>query len=302
MKVLNFGSLNLDYVYCVDHMVRPGETLSAQTMEVFLGGKGFNQSVALAKAGVPVYHAGLIGQDGGEFLLVGKEYGINTEWIRHIEGKSGHTIIQIDRQGQNSILLYGGSNHSLSEAYVDEVLSNFTSGDILVVQNEINCMPYLIDQAHRRGMRIVLNPSPFNEAIQACNLQKVEYFLLNEIEGEQLTGKTVPDEIIDCILDQHPNAKVVLTLGKEGARYGEAGMRYQQGICTVGQTLDTTAAGDTFTGYFVAGILEGLDVPANLKRCALASGIAVTRKGASPSIPWMQEVIALESRLLNGNH
>ena len=294
MKVLNFGSLNVDYVYRVDHMVRPGETLSTQSLEVFLGGKGFNQSVALAKAGAPVYHAGLIGEDGGGFLLACKEYGIDAKWVRTVEGKSGHTIIQIDRQGQNCILLHGGSNQAIREAYIDEVLEDFAPGDILVVQNEISSMPYLIDRAYQRGMQIVLNPSPFNEGVQACHLEKVTYFLLNEIEGEQLTGETAPDRILECILSRYPAAKVVLTLGKAGAQYGAAGERYAQGICTVGETVDTTAAGDTFTGYFVAGILEGLAVPDNLKRCALASGIAVSRKGASPSIPWLHEVQALE--------
>ena len=293
MKVLNFGSLNLDYVYHVDHMVQPGETLSSQSMDVFLGGKGFNQSVALAKAGVPVYHAGLIGEDGGAFLRACEEYGIDAGWIRTAEGKTGHTIIQVDRQGQNCILLYGGSNRMLERTYIDQVLDGFDRGDILVVQNEINGMDYIIDRAYEQGMRIVLNPSPFNEAIQACDMDKIEFFLLNEIEGEQLTGEKDPDRIIDGILGRHPGAKVVLTLGKEGARYGEAEMRYSQGLCTVGPTVDTTAAGDTFTGYFVAGLLEGLEVRENLKRCALASAIAVSRKGASPSIPWMREVAAL---------
>lgn len=296
MKVLNFGSLNIDYVYRVDHMIRPGETMSTQSLEVFLGGKGFNQSVALAKAGAPVCHAGLIGEDGGAFLSSCKEYGIDAKWIRSVAGKSGHTIIQLDCQGQNCILLHGGSNQAINEAYIDEVLEDFVSGDFLVVQNEISGMPYLIDRAYRKGMQIVMNPSPFDETIQACNLEKVSYFLLNEIEGEQLTGETAPDRILDNILSQYPAAKVVLTLGQAGARYGAVNVRYSQGIRTIGETVDTTAAGDTFTGYFVAGILEGLSVPDNLKRCALASGIAVSRKGASPSIPWMSEVKELEGK------
>ena len=294
MRVLNFGSLNMDYVYHVDHMVRPGETLSSQSMEVFLGGKGFNQSAALAKAGVPVYHAGLIGEDGGDFLSACEEYGINTKWIRSIGGKSGHTIIQVDKQGQNCILLHGGSNRAMEKQIVDEVLGDFAPGDILVAQNEINLMDYIIDQAYAGGLRVVLNPSPFDEAVCRCDLSKVEYFLLNEIEGEQLTGEKEPEKMIDWILAQYPGAKVVLTLGEKGALYGETGRRCRQGIYTAGGVADTTAAGDTYTGYFVAGILEGLDVQKNLKRSALAAGIAVSRKGASPSIPWMREVAALE--------
>lgn len=155
MKVLNFGSLNLDYVYQVDHMVKPGETLASAGMEIFLGGKGFNQSVALARAGVPVFHAGLIGEDGGEFRTACKINGIDARYIHDAPGRTGHTIIQVDRNGQNCILLHGGSNRLLVQSYVDEVLSDFSPGDFLILQNEINLLDYIIDCAWERGMRIV---------------------------------------------------------------------------------------------------------------------------------------------------
>lgn len=118
MKVLNFGSLNVDYVYTVDHMVQGGETLNTSKMDIFLGGKGFNQSAALAKAGAAVYHAGQIGDDGLNFLEACQEYGIHSDYIRKCIGKSGHTIIQVDKKGQNCILLYGGSNRTITEEFV----------------------------------------------------------------------------------------------------------------------------------------------------------------------------------------
>ena len=131
MKVLNIGSMNLDHVYQVDHIVQPGETEASFDMNVFLGGKGINQSMALAKAGVEVYHGGMIGEDGQPFLDACKEYGVNADHIRMIEGKTGHAIIQVDKNAQNCILLYGGANQKLTESYVDEVLNDFESGDIL---------------------------------------------------------------------------------------------------------------------------------------------------------------------------
>ena len=130
MKVLNFGSLNLDYVYSVDHMVTPGETLASYGMSVFCGGKGLNQSIALAKAGVSVYHAGMVGEEGGALLEACKEGGVKTDFIKTIPGKSGHTIIQVDKEGQNCILLFGGANRSITKEYVDEVLSHFEKGEI----------------------------------------------------------------------------------------------------------------------------------------------------------------------------
>lgn len=297
MKVLNFGSLNLDYVYRVDHMVTPGETLACAGMETFLGGKGFNQSVALARAGVPVFHAGLIGEDGGAFLTACGANGIDARYIREAPGCTGHTIIQVDRSGQNCILLHGGSNRLLERSYVDEVLSDFSPGDLLILQNEINLLDYIINRAWSRGMRIVLNPSPFNRALDDCDMGKVAYLLLNEVEGEQLSHESEPEQILSGILEQYPEMKVVLTLGAQGAVYGEKALRCRQSACKAGPVVDTTAAGDTFTGYFVAGVLEDMPIQENLARCVLASGIAITRQGAVPSIPTREEV---ERFRLNG--
>ncbi len=291
-RVLNFGSLNVDYTYRVDHMTREGETQSSEGMEIFLGGKGFNQSAALAKAGAEVYHAGMIGDDGDGFLPVCKEYGIRTDYIKKIEGKGGHTIIQIDKNAQNSILLFGGSNRKVDREFVDEVLDHFEKGDLLLLQNEISSLHYIIDKAYEKGMVIILNPSPFDHRLDSCDMSKVTYFILNEIEGCQFSGKEDPDEMIHAILEKYPKAKIVLTLGGDGAMYADAsGARFHQPVFPV-KAVDTTAAGDTFTGYFIAGILENMPIPDILRMSAKASSITVTRKGASPSIPSQEEVMA----------
>ncbi len=290
MKVLNIGSLNLDHVYNVDHIIQPGETQATDGMNIFLGGKGINQSMALAKAGVNVYHGGLIGKDGHVFLDACKEYGVNSEYIKKVDAKTGHTIIQVDKDGQNSILLFGGANMMLTKEYVDEVLSNFEADDILLLQNEVNMLPYIIDTAYEKGMQIALNPSPFNERLKDCDLNKISIFLLNEIEGGQVTGLTEPEDILNKMQEMYPKAKIVLTLGKDGAIYAEDGKTYQQPIFKV-QAVDTTAAGDTFTGYFLAGLVDGMEIPKILEMSAKASSIAVTRPGAVQSIPYKQEVL-----------
>lgn len=289
MRVLNFGSMNLDYVYTVDHMVLPGETQNSQGMNTFLGGKGFNQSTALAKAGVEVYHAGLIGEEGKIFQETAKEYGIRDEYIQVCDEKNGHTIIQVDKNGQNCILLYGGANRAITREFVDEVLIGFEKGDIILLQNEINELDYIIDKAYEKGMQIFLNPSPFDSALDSCDLGKISCFLLNEIEGGQIAGETEPDKIIDGILANYENAKVVLTLGGDGSVYADKEKRCQQPVYKV-ETVDTTAAGDTFTGYFIAGLIQGKTVEETMRMCAIAAGIAVSRPGAAPSIPYMEEV------------
>ena len=291
MKVLNIGSMNLDLVYNVDHIVQPGETEASVSMNTFLGGKGMNQSVALAKAGVEVYQGGMIGEDGQPFLDACAEYGVRADFIRKVEGKSGHAVIQIDSSAQNCILLYGGANQMLTESYVDEVLEHFGAGDILLLQNEVNLLPYIVDKAYEKGMQIALNPSPFNEKLSKVDMTKISIFLLNEVEGNQVTGLTAPEEIIAKMQELYPHAKIVLTLGKDGAVYAEGEQRFFQPIFPV-KAVDTTAAGDTFTGYFLAGLAEGMAIPETLKMSAKASSIAVSRAGAVPSIPYRAEVMA----------
>ncbi len=291
MKVLNIGSMNIDHVYSVDHIIQPGETQATGGMNIFLGGKGMNQSISLAKAGVDVYHGGMIGKDGQIFIDACKEHGVHADYIQTISGKTGHTIIQVDKNAQNSILLFGGANEQLTEEYVDEVLSHFDAEDILLLQNEVNMLPYIIDKAYEKGMQIALNPSPYNEKLSACDMTKISVFLLNEIEGGQITGLTDPDEIIAKMQEMFPNAKIMLTLGKDGAIFAEGDTKYHQPIFKV-QAVDTTAAGDTFTGYFLAGLIEKMPIPEVLKMSAKASSIAVTRPGAVQSIPLREEVIA----------
>ncbi len=292
MRVLNYGSLNYDYVYQVDHILVGGETLDSLSMEMHLGGKGLNQSIALAKAGIPVYHAGTIGEDGQAFLDCCNKYGVNTEFIRQIPGKSGHTIIQVDKQAQNCIMLFGGSNHKQTKEQINEVISHFEKGDILLLQNEVNYLDYIIETAFAKGMVIVLNPSPYNSALEKCDLSKISCFLLNEIEGEQMTGEKEGNAILDCLLKKYPDAKVVLTLGVSGSYYQEGKKRIHQPIYKV-KAVDTTAAGDTFTGYFISGAVRGEAIEQVLERCAKASAITVSREGAADSIPTLGEVESL---------
>lgn len=296
MKVLNIGSLNYDYVYTVDHIVQGGETISSTGMEVFCGGKGLNQSIALAKAGVPVYHAGLIGEEGNQFLKVCRENGVDTTYIKQISGKSGHTIIQVDEQAQNCIILFGGTNQGFKKSYIDEIIADFGSEDILLLQNEVNELEYMISKAYEIGMTIILNPSPYNEKIRTCDLTKVSVFMINEIEGEQITGENDPLKMLDMMKRKYPKSKVILTLGSKGVLYQDENKLWKQNAYPV-KAVDTTAAGDTFTGYFIAGMIEHIPIEKVLQICARASAIAVSRKGATDSIPDRKEV---EERMIQG--
>lgn len=295
MKVLCFGSLNIDYTYKVDHFVRKGETLSSDSLQVFSGGKGLNQSIALAKAGAETYHAGAIGEDGRFLLKLMEEAGVNTECVTVLDTvRTGNAIIQNDREGDNCILLYGGANQAITKEQAAAVLERFGEGDFIVLQNEINELSYIVERAHEKKMKIVLNPSPMNEKILKLPLQYVDYFLLNEIEAGQILGEDTSagydgEELSGKLLGRFPTAAVVLTMGGDGSIYKDGKETVLQPVYRV-QAVDTTAAGDTFSGFFIGGIMRGDTVKEAMDIASRAAAIAVTRPGAAPSIPTLEEV------------
>lgn len=293
MKVLDFGSLNYDYVYQVDHILVGGETSAALSMETHIGGKGLNQAIALKKAGVNVFMAGSLGTDGVSIRELCRKEGVNTDYLASVDGKSGHTIIQVDKDAQNCIMLYGGSNRKQEKPQIDRTLEDFGIGDILLLQNEINHLNYIIDKASEIGMTIVLNPSPFDDNLKTCDMGKVDYFIMNEIEGSLLTGRERYRDILSAMRLMFPKARTVLTVGKEGAYYQDENVQVFQEAFPV-KAVDTTAAGDTFTGYFIAGLVNGTDINRNLRMCARASSIAVTKKGATDSIPEYEDVLCAD--------
>lgn len=292
MKVLNYGSLNIDYVYEVDHFVKAGETQSSKSLSLFCGGKGLNQSIAFSKCGVEVWHAGAVGDKDSEMLLEElTKAGVNVTLVMKKPGNSGHAIIQKEPNGQNCILLYGGANQAITREDVDDTLGHFEEGDYLILQNEINQIEYIMEKAHEKKMKIVLNPSPMNELIRTYPLKYVDYFLLNEIEAEEICGEPgTGDELIEKISQRFPNAQIVLTLGSEGSIYKDSKEKLHQGIYKV-KAVDTTAAGDTYTGYFIGSIMKGETTKKALEYASKASAISVTRHGAGPSIPTMEEVL-----------
>ena len=294
MKVLCFGSLNIDYTYKVDHFVKKGETLSSESLKVFSGGKGLNQSIALAKAGADIWHAGAIGSDGIFLVKELEKAGVNTEYITVLENvRTGNAIIQNDKEGDNCIILYGGANHAITKEQVNSVLEHFHSGDFLVLQNEINELPYIMEQAHKKDMKIVLNPSPMNDRIFELPLAYVNYFVLNEIEAGQLLDMEIKEgfdgkELSKKLLERFPEAAIVLTLGSDGSVYLDKQNRVCQSAFRV-KTVDTSAAGDTFTGFFIGGILKKLSVGDAMEMASKAAAIAVSRAGAAPSSPLWKE-------------
>lgn len=299
MKVLNFGSMNIDYVYQVEHFIQAGETLGSLSMQTHCGGKGLNQSIALAKAGIYVYHAGMIGQ-GGRILKDRLEANlVNVSLLCPSETTAGHAIIQVNQQGQNCILLYGGANQVLEKDYIDEVLGHFGKDDIVLIQNETNEIPYIMQRAKSKGLRLMFNPSPMSADLKKFPLDCVNWLILNEIEGEAISGQKDSQKIVQELVNRYPNTTVVLTLGEKGVICKSANATDSFGVFPV-NVVDTTAAGDTFTGYFLSGVVKGMSIHDTLVQATAASSLAVSKNGAADSIPTLSETVSfLKSHNIN---
>lgn len=289
MKLLVFGSLNIDHTYHLPHLVKEGETLSSTAYAKNEGGKGFNQAVALAKAGLDISFAGAIGKDGLFLQEYLQSIGIDTAHIQVLDVPTGHAIIQVDGEGRNSIFLYGGANQAITEKHINQVLSHFQAGDYILLQNEISLGESILRKAHEKGMHIILNPSPISSELLAWPLELVDWFILNEVEGRDLTGCTDPDAILDGLLARFSSAHIVLTMGDKGSIYADAACRIHQNAIPA-HVVDTTAAGDTFTGYFFAAMMSNKSPADALRIAAAAASLAIAKPGAAKSIPWAKEV------------
>ena len=289
MKILVFGSTNIDHNYHLDHIARPKETITSRSYEIHAGGKGLNQSIAFAKTGSHVYFAGMVGNDAAMLMKTMQSYGVDTTYVRQLDAPNGHAIIQIDDEGENSIFLYPGTNNAITAEYVDKVLANFDKGDFLILQNEINMLDYIIETASRKEMVILMNPSPCDASLNTLPLEKVDYFFINEVEGELLTGSPEPKEILKIMLEKYPNSKTILTLGSDGACYNDSNHFCSQPAIKV-KAIDTVGAGDTFMGYFSYGLAQGYTPEQCLLLATRASSITVTRLGAADSIPTLAEI------------
>ncbi|MDR0657192.1 MAG: ribokinase [Treponema sp.] len=292
MKFLVFGSLNIDLIFSVDHIVCPGETINSSALERSAGGKGANQAAALAKAGMEVYMAGKIGHDGDFLLELLQSYGVRTGHIMHWEGATGQALIQVDKTGQNSIVLYGGGNAALKDSEVPAIISAFSAGDIVLLQNEIPVSAAVMRTARERGMKVCLNPSPFDERIGELPLELADILFVNEIEAAGLTGLPASQDFetaLEKLALRFPKTEIILTAGREGAFYALGTLRARGNIVDL-PVADTTGAGDTFSGFFLAARERGCDVRESLRLACKASSIAVSRKGAMASMPFAGEV------------
>ena len=287
MKIINFGSLNIDKVCSVEEFVQPGETIMATGYSVNAGGKGLNQSVAAARAGAQVLHAGAVGSDGLFLKEILADAGADVSCLRTMDTESGCAFIEVNSKGQNRIIVSAGTNRMYTEEYIQSVLEKAEAGDFVLLQNEINMVGEIIRLSHEKGCRVDFNASPIPKNPEELPLELVDIFMVNELEAAALAGTSAEGDfrdILKALQKKYPKAAIVMTLGKDGVLYGYKEEFYSHPIFKV-NAVDTTAAGDTFCGYFLAALCAGKSVEMALREASAASAMAVSAKGAAPSIP-----------------
>lgn len=289
MRVLNYGSINVDHVYTVDHISNPGETVAALDYQVFAGGKGANQSAALARAGALVCHGGRVGLQGAWVVDKLAALGADVRFVGIHDEPTGHALIQVDRHGQNSIVLFPGANMRQAPEAMATALSHFREGDILLLQNEINELSYLIEQGSARGLRVFYNPAPAASWVRHLPLHAVDTVVLNQTEAAALTNADGALAQLDVASRTWKDVDWVLTLGAEGVAYsGRSGSFTLPALAA--EAVDTTGAGDTFIGYYVASVAAGARPYEAAMRAIRAAAVCVTRRGAMDSIPAASEL------------
>ncbi len=289
MRIFNFGSLNLDHVYSVDDFVQPGQTIAANDYRQFAGGKGLNQSIALAKAGADVVHVGMVGIEGGMLLEKLQANGVAVDQVVTIEQATGQAVIQVNNSGENAIIINAGANACLSKTRIDEALNGSKNDDWVLCQNETSEVAYLLDAASRRGLFTVFNPAPMTTQVHNYPLAKVDLLIVNETEAQALVGAAESEQVIEQLLHHYPATRIVLTLGAQGAVYADQHSRILVPAHQV-QAVDTTAAGDTFIGYFVAQWAQQLPLEQCLEIATQAAALCVQTQGAADSIPDRAEL------------
>lgn len=289
MAIINVGSINIDHVYQVPHFVKPGETLASTHYQQLLGGKGANQSIALAKAGADVRHVGCIHQSDAAFKQTLIKQGVDCRHLSCSETPSGHAIIQVTPTGENAIVLFGGANQTLDHTHVNAALSLTSPSDWVITQNETSAIADVFRLSREKGVKVAFNPAPMTASVKALPLDCVDLLIVNETEAEAITGQAQLADIETYFREQMPHCDVIITLGKAGVIMLKGSERIEVPAFVV-NAIDTTAAGDTFIGYFLAAYSQHTDARRALLRGCAAAAISVTREGAAQSIPDIEEV------------
>lgn len=283
MTIYNLGSINADHFYTLPHLPRPGETLAADQFQTGLGGKGANQSVAVSRAGGDVIHIGAVGPDGDWAIKRLARYGVRTDGIVQQDVPTGHAIIYVDAKAENQIVLYPGANRALGDDQLS-ALRPIGAGDWLILQNETNLQVEAAKMAKAQGAKVAYSCAPFEQQAVQAVMGYTDLLLLNEVEAAQLTTS------MEVSVPELPVACVIVTKGAQGATMINNRAELSVPAYKI-NPVDTTGAGDTFAGFMVAGLSQGMPAPDALSFAVAAASLKTTRKGTADAIPSRHETL-----------
>ena len=290
-RIVVAGSANMDLVGLAERLPRPGETVLGDDFVMTPGGKGANQAIAAARAGGDCTFLGAIGSDSFGVTINARlaAAGVHTGHVRTAYGPSGVAVIMVDRAGENSILVSPGANSTFVDLTGDEE-AVVAAGDVLLCQQEIPAATVMAAAraARAAGTRVVLNAAPARELTPAL-LGLVDLLVVNESEAAAIAGPGTPD--MDALLALVP--RVVLTLGGQGARYADRDGRTARVPAFRVEVVDTTAAGDAFTGALAVAWGESRDLVDAVTWASAAGAACVRRVGAYPSLPVRADIDAI---------
>lgn len=296
-KLVVLGSINADHILNLESFPTPGETVTGSHYQVAFGGKGANQAVAAGRSGADIAFIACTGDDDiGERIRKQLQVDrIDVAPVSAVSGEStGVALIFVNGEGENVIGIHAGANAALSCALVDAQRERIANADALLMQLEspLDSVQLAAQIAHEHQTTVVLNPAPAR-ALPDTLLSLVDIITPNETEAEKLTGVRVEKDDDAAKAAQILHAKgidtVIITLGSRGVWASVKGEGHRVPGFKV-QAIDTIAAGDTFNGALMTALLEKTPLAEALRFAHAAAAIAVTRKGAQPSVPWRKEI------------
>ncbi len=291
-RIVVLGSLNIDLVARVPHLPRAGETVLAESLQTFPGGKGANQAAAAARLGGTVAIVGRVGNDafGATLIESLRLDGVDTKGVaRDASAPTGTALILVDPQGENTIAVASGANGNLDIDQVDAALSGLSSSDLLVLQLEIPPLVAraAIAQAQRKRIRTLLNAAPSGR-IAVSDLKGLDILVTNEPETAALVGHPVvdPGAAIAAAVQLHNQGIgiAVVTLGAAGSVFCENGTTQRVEPFAV-TAVDSTAAGDAFVGALAVAVSDGVALPEAIRLANAAGAGAASKVGAQSSLP-----------------
>ena len=291
MAIYNLGSINIDHFYRLPHLVRPGETLAAETYTQGLGGKGANQSVAIAKSKNQVLHIGALSRADNRYFEQLKNYNIDLTHTHQLDFPSGHGIVMVDEvSGENQIVVYPGANHQISESMIDSALATANPDDWALTQNETTQASYFFKTAKSKGLKLCYSAAPFVAETTIELLPIIDMLVVNQIEAQELeatTGKPIAELGIEHTL---------ITQGSTGVRYiGTQGDFFVDAPKV--SAVDTTGAGDTFLGLFLGRFDTGVTLEESIKYAVAGAALQVTQPGTADAIPDHTSILEMLAKL-----